>query len=495
MILAMLFAWLSACERGAPEPVDTAEPLTAREARKRAREELRRGSDAPENRRTAEEQRATGPPLILLISIDTLRPDHLGAYGYTRPTSPALDRIAQTSVVFDAASATSPWTLPSHASLLTGLYPHSHGLISHEVALPGPIQTLGQALGQLGYATAAVVNSHNLSSRFGLNRGFDEFLHVPESAERASPSSWVTDQAISWIEGRGDRPLFLFVHYYDVHSDYSSLPSYTKLFDEPYSGPVDGTTAQMQAARLGEIQLGASDARQLVNLYDAGIRQMDDELKRIFSVLEQSALLDDTLLVVTSDHGEEFLEHGSLLHGRQHYEESIRIPLFLRYPPALPAARIATPVSLVDVMPTILAIAGAGAEYSADSRERARRRVDGLDLSPLWTPDADASQFNGRALLLEADHSAEPPDIHRGVRRGPFKLHYDVRLKRARLFDLRSDPDELTDVSAQHPELVQELLAELERAYGGPRATGEAGPRVELTPEEKRRLESLGYAQ
>jgi len=276
------------------------------------------------------------------------------------------------------------------------------------------------------------------------------------------------------MERYAGRKLFLFVHYYDVHSDYRSRPEYERQFVRPYAGRADGTTDQLTAYREGKVALDAGDAPHLVDLYDAGIRQMDAELSRLFVAL---ATGDPTLLVVTSDHGEEFLERGGVLHGRTQFQEVVRVPLILRGP-GLPAGRrLATPASLIDVMPTLLAAAGAPPPAS----------LDGVDLSPCWRTGEPPRD---RHLFGEADHNNEEPDITRAVRHGPHKLHFNRLTRDVALFDLAADPGERADVAAQRLEVVAGLRAHLDRFL---QVRPEATTPVQLTPEERERLRSLGY--
>jgi arylsulfatase A-like enzyme len=194
---------------------------------------------------------APPPARVLLVSIDTPRPDHLGAYGYARPTSPHLDAFAKGGVVFEDVTSTAPWTLPAHASLFTGVYPGRHGLATSNAKLSDSVATLATQLATSGFATAAVVNSNYLSQTFGLERGFQRFRYVVESVTQREPSRAITDQALAWAKELAGQRWFLFFHYYDVHSDYRSLPEYEAQFVRPYAGTLDGTTAQLMAFRKG----------------------------------------------------------------------------------------------------------------------------------------------------------------------------------------------------------------------------------------------------
>lgn len=414
---------------------------------------------------------------VILISIDTLRPDHLGAYGYPRPTSPHLDAFAKQGVLFEDVTSPSPWTLPAHASLFTGVYPSRHGLTSSGVTLSASITTLAASLADHGFATGAVVNSNYLSNVFGLDRGFQKFRYVKEEVNQREPSRAVTDQAVEWSKEFAGQRSFLFVHYYDVHSDYRSRPEYEREFVRPYVGPADGSTAQMVASRTGKVVFDRTDAQHLTDLYDAGIRQMDDELARLLGALGDDA---GTLVVIISDHGEEFLEHGGVLHGRTQFDELVRVPLMMRGPGVPPGVRVATTASLVDVMPTILGAAGVAAPAG----------LDGADLAPTW--HGGGAELGERYLSCEADHNNAEPDVTRAVRHGKDKLHFDRLTGQAPLFDLGTDPGEHTDTAAHRPAIAADLRAHLDRFR---EVRPIVGGSVKLTPEQMERLKSLGYVR
>ena len=239
---------------------------------------------------------------VLLISIDTLRADHLTRYGYGRPTSPTADALARRGVRFEDCSAPSPWTPPSHASLMTGLYPGRCGL-PVAALMPDDVTTLAEALDGRGYQTAAVVNSIYVS-RNGFERGLQHFEYVQELLGEREPSD-VTDKAIDWLTSAGRKPFFLFAHYYDVHSDYRSLPQYERQFTAAdYDGVVDGTTGQLIKVQRGEMSLDRRDREQLLGLYDASVRQTDEQIARLIDTLRKRGLLERTLIVFTADHGE-----------------------------------------------------------------------------------------------------------------------------------------------------------------------------------------------
>ena len=417
------------------------------------------------------------PDLLILVSIDTLRADHLGCYGYERPTSPVLDAIAEEGVVFEDVTSPAPWTLPAHASMLTGLYPRRHGVRLLEQRLASGVPTLATRLADRGWTTAAIVSNDYLGDRYGLEQGFEVFVSMPTSVKQASPSTLVTDQVIGWLQKSRQKPLFLFVHYYDVHSDYRSLPENEARFVGAYAGGIDGSTEQLLEVKRGERVLDRADADHLVDLYDAGVRQMDTELGRLVDFLHEHGLEGRALLIVTSDHGEEFLEHGSVLHGQTQFREVSRVPWLVRGPGVPRGARVETPVSLVDLVPTALALLGEGQAVG----------LDGVDASGLWR--AGGEDPAERPLFAEADRGREQ-DANHSVRRGSFVLHLHRPSGSHRLHDLRSDPAEQVDVSAEHPELARELRAILRNRVGDAAAPE---PARELSPDEAERLRGLGY--
>jgi arylsulfatase A-like enzyme len=424
---------------------------------------------------------ASRPRNLVLISIDTLRPDFLGAHGYPRPTSPTLDALAEAGVLFETAVSPSPWTLPAHGSLLTGLYPSRHGLTG-EVGLPAEVATLAEILAAAGFATAGIVNSHNLSDRHGLERGFAAFRYAVELPSPVEPSV-VEAWAREWIRDAPREPFFLFLHFYDVHSDYASLPDYEEALVRPYGGKVDGTTRQLVRNRLGQFPLAPADGQHLADLYAAGIRQMDDGIARLLPDLDEAGLLERSLLVITSDHGEEFLEHGGVLHGRTQYEEVQRVPLILSGPGVPAGRRVAEPVSLIDVVPTVLTLLDVAVPAG----------LDGHDLAPLWSGSAGA-ELRDRILFGEADHNREAHDVTRSARRGRYKLVLNRRSGETQLFDLLQDPAESRNASPQHPEVATQLRADLE-AFLEIEPLGQPIELDPLTIDQIDQLEALGYLQ
>ena len=494
-------------------------------------------AESPPNRSIPAPQLAPAEPppsakreLVILISIDTLRADHLGLYGHHRFTSPNLDLFALEGTVFEDASSVAPWTLPAHASMLTGLYPLGHAVVDVDTKLPEGVPTIAKLLGKNGWKTAAAVNSMWLLKKtHEVTRDFHHFLFVQDVATARLPTTPITDQAITWIRDSENSNLFLFMHYYDVHSDYASLPRFENLMVSPYEGEADGTTWQLNIESMPEVfieschtnfeeekcrfgageaaqsvdsstrkrRFEADDIRYLEELYDAGIRQIDTELGRFFEFLRADGLLDVARIIITSDHGEEFSDHGSFYHFATPYQEVLHVPLILRGQGIATGRRIDAPVSVVDIAPTILAWAG----VSAPSE------MDGVDLTPLLDQahtegDAEALEehLNSRFQHGEATGNSQwesklpgQVPLFTSIRKGPFKLVHQSLDDEIALYDLSTDPKEKTDIALQNPEITQTLRAALARRKAAFEEDSGLDNRIELEPEEVERLRALGY--
>ncbi len=423
------------------------------------------------------------PPNVVLISIDTLRSDHLGAYGYERPTSPVIDDFGSGGVLFEQAVANSPWTLPSHGSMLTGLFPRTHGLKGFDTQLAEMTPTLATLLSDAGYATLGLVNAPNLARRHGFERGFDRYVMFPPitKGRQTRCVNRQIDRAIEWIDGRGSEPFFIFLHNYDVHSAYDPSDEFLEQFASPYDGRFRGKTFELHKVRVGRLEMDANDLRHVIDRYDAGIRELDHDLERFLDYLVDRGLDQNTIVVLTSDHGEEFLEHGGTLHGRTMYEEVLAVPLMLRGPGIPAGHRVPGLVQLTDVLPTVVELAGVPVPEG----------VEGKSLVGTWSR---GESIDARRLAYaEADHRNDQDDILRMVRLGTVKLIHNRMTRQSRLFDLGRDPRETEDLAEEDPETHRVLEAAL-RSY----MDLELEPTTDLPPltdEQLERLRSLGYLQ
>jgi len=339
-----------------------------------------------------------GSPNVLVIVVDTLRADHLSTYGYARPTSPNLSRIADQGVLFDNAMAPSSWTLPSHASMLTGRYPHEHGACYMGTSLLPQYATLGEAFQRLGYRTAGFsASTYFFSRRTGLGRGFIHFEDDYESPASAFPQTYygerleqalyhlnlakdrigrrnarqINQHALRWIESSHRHPFFVFLNYYDVHDPYLPPEPYLHRFTR-----VAHPAAPIPLAWDWFASLTPQQRQAEMDAYDGAIQYVDMELGQFFQQLHQHGLDKNTLVVITSDHGEEFNEHGFMDHLNALYRELIHVPLIFWEPGKVPAGlHIATPVSTVSLPATLLSLVPEGSAG----------HMPGISLATLWT--------------------------------------------------------------------------------------------------------------
>lgn len=321
---------------------------------------------------------SSAQPDVLLVSIDSLRPDHLGCYGYGRPTSPTLDRLAAEGVRFAQAVSSTSWTLPAHAALFTGREEEEHGVTRNGLRLNDAQVTLAERFRDLGYQTAGFFAGPYLHPAFGLAQGFATYTScmsglaegLPEGEIRVAAQSEAgpameeetgsrsVERFGTYLASAEARPAFLFVHLWDVHYDYSPPPPWDTAFDPDYRGSLDFSRLAVNPG----IHAGMNprDREHLLALYDGEIRWTDSNLARLLELHAQRRPGRELLVVVLADHGEEFFEHGGKGHQQTLFEEVVRIPLIFHWPGRLPAgATVADLVRILDVFPTLLELVGA----------------------------------------------------------------------------------------------------------------------------------------
>jgi len=293
---------------------------------------------------------------VILISLDTLRTDHLGGYGYHLNTSPNIDEFTGKGIVFSNAIATSPWTTPSHASLFTSLNPSDVDMVvflKHD-KLPDNATTLAEILSDKGYATAGFTGGGLVGPYYNLHQGFDTYKSNGRRWEHNSK------QLYHWLTQNKDKKFFLFVHAYNCHFPYTPPGRYNKMFT---NGSGDVKRIRSSLPRIFSKKGSLPDNYQkeleyLISQYDGEIAHLDDLVGKFLYALSEYGLLENTVIVITSDHGEEFMEHGNLEHAKQLYDESTRIPLII-YSPKLPRGKtVAEQVRITDIMPTLLDLVG-----------------------------------------------------------------------------------------------------------------------------------------
>lgn len=418
------------------------------------------------------------PPNVLVVVVDTLRRDHLGCYGYPRNTSPEIDRFAAGAVRYAHAAAAAPWTTPSIGALLTSRYPSELGITEEPDLLDDRFVLLSEVLSANGYETGAVVAHYFVNAEWNFDQGFDLFDQSNVLGHEGISSPGVTDTALAFLRRPRRRPFFLFVHYFDPHYHYREHAGFT--FPAPgYDGPIrSGLPYEELLARLGA--LDAADRARLVDLYDSEIAFTDHHFGRLLDGLDELGLAEDTLVVLTADHGEEILERGWIGHGNSLYEEQIGVPLVVRYPGGAPGV-VERSVGLIDVYPTVLAALGIAIDHRISGRSL-------LDVESSASP---------RPVFAETDWGGV-----RAVVLGRLKLVRQLPHGPERLFDLAADPGERDDLM---PRLAAEAGAvspfeagELRRRLSGwlaamEAARGRDGAEVELSEEDRARLRALGY--
>jgi arylsulfatase A-like enzyme len=398
--------------------------------------------------------RQAEPYNVLLIGVDTLRPDHLGCYGYERPTSPNIDRLAAEGVLLEKTVSQCPWTLPSFATALTSLYPSQHGAGINMSTMRTSFPTLAEILRDSGYSTGAVINVSVLRPEFGVDRGFDHYDVAEPNVRRTADE--VTRIALDWIDLNRDKPFFAFVHYFDPHLSYAPPAPYDTLFDPGYRGRVGRSFERDDYLDLKSVLLEQTDQQtgadwnHIRALYDGEIAFTDEAIGKLLAGIADRGLTKSTLVVFLGDHGEEFSEHDGFGHGHTLFREVINVPLIFRLPGRLAGrARVERQVRLVDVVPTVLDLLG----IEADAH------FEGVSLAPLLT-QAGRLERPGQSLL--------PPEVafSEGLQRGterkglsayPWKFVYDMKTGDEVLYDLRQDPAESANVRDGRGDVVDLL--------------------------------------
>ena len=443
-------------------------------------------------------------PNILLITVDTLRADHLSRYGYTNIRTPNIDSIGEQGVTFDRFLSSTSWTLPALTTMMTGVHQKIHGMMKNDVALDKSFVTLASRMKDAGYATQAVVTNQYLNHPYRLDRGFDRYQFsddptaypplsgllifdflFPKQNERHSAEN-MTRRAVDVLERLKHRPFFLWVHYIDPHTPYSAW--YIDRFPESasgYSGPIGREFTDIPGIENGTLKLNDADRQQIINLYDAEIMYVDRQIGVLLAALDRLGLKENTAVIFTSDHGEEFWDHGGLIHGRTLYTESVHVPLFIRHPKRLPKnLRVGSITSMVELTPAIASIAGLQPLKIYQGKSLLRKLID----------DTDSTAFLD--LMKDGEYSIAgyyDKDIAYIRSRSP-KRYVDV-------YSTTDDFLQKKNLAPQQSELLpgyQEKLKTMRRANLEIRRTlnlSESENRFELTDDMTDSLRALGYVE
>ncbi len=415
------------------------------------------------------------PHPVIIVDVDTLRADHLGCYGYHRDTSPNIDAFAAQTLFFEHAFSQAPNTPPSQASILSGLYPSSHGMVYDEDRIPDEVVTLAEALLGHGLRTAGFHDGGYLRAIFGFGQGFELY-----EDGRGGGLEVNGPRAIHWLREHADEDFLLFIHTYDTHTPYAPKPPYDSMFMEGVPDPTPGfepTTDLMEEIRLSKytdtlLTLPDNDLAYAMALYDGEIRAVDTWFGEFWRVVRELGLDKRATVVFISDHGEEFQEHGSVLHEKL-YATVTHIPLMIRLPGGRLARRIPEVVEALDLMPTLLELQGTSVPPA----------VQGSSLVPLVL-----GQPND---LSHVAFSESPFFGHRrAVAFGDYHLLYTRKNDRKELYNLRVDPLEQHDVSADDAGIAT-VMVDLLRGWEARVADQQPDRSVPETPLDEETIEQL----
>jgi arylsulfatase A-like enzyme len=426
-------------------------------------------------------------PNIIMISIDTLRPDHTGAYGYSRNTSPFLDELAKDMTVFKNCYAHASWTPPSVASLFTSLYPTQHGSLGKDrIVLMDENITAAEILRDSGYNTAAFSSSPFIHPDFGFGQGFKYF-----GFDETENANALNKQIDKWLKNHSkhseSKPLFLYVMYFDPHYPYVAPDNYNKKFNKaPDGSPLWKKERVTKLDTLFDIDVGVGrdTYEYLKSSYDSEISYTDDALKKLIKSLKESGIYNSNkdILVLTSDHGEEFIEHSAYGHGSTLYEEVLKVLCMIKAPGIVSKKSIDSPVSQIDILPTIFEIAGVPVPD----------KIEGKSLFPLLKGD---TQGHERLVYATSQTLLDDKQSLRSIRKGRYKFILRTNPDRAELYDLSLDPEELLDLAPQRSDLVLEMtnaMLEKEKSMLPPVKGNNLTPPPDRT---KELLKSLSYIQ
>lgn len=445
---------------------------------------------------------------VILISLDTLRADHLGCYGYSRPTSPNSDALSRDSVLFEHTYAASNWTLPAHVSLMTSLSGPSHGVYFGNERIDSSNIMLAEVLRQKNFFCTAVTGAGYVSSFFGFSRGFETYREGEGFISHQNSAELVAGVAAEWLQNNRDKDFFLFLHTYQTHNPYACPPPYSTMFlgkDRLWERldllrHLGGRSASYR-------ELPAEERENIVGLYDGEILYTDESLiKGLIEKLKELDLYDQSMIILTSDHGEEFYEHGAWMHGPGLYDESIRVPLIIKFPDSrFRGKRIATLVRQVDIMPTVLDVMGIPAgELNLEGRSllpvvQGKEKGDRTFLA-----DAVYDTSFGNSRRGEEPDMIFPDKVAFGIKKNKLifnrELEPDVyrffsppppRGQAAELFDLETDPGEKRNLASQKADSVRDQVRIIQEVYKN--VAKKRAKRIQVDEKLEEQLRALGY--
>lgn len=435
---------------------------------------------------------------VILISLDTVRADHTSVFGYSKPTTPNLERLARTSAAFTRAQSTAPWTLPSHTSILSGLTVDRHGTHSFSGHVPLDIPWLAHEFARAGYETLAFTGGGFVSPEFGFAMGFDRYGEIDprhpglewvdatsNTDERglAQQSDRIRAEISALLTGPRTAPRFLFLHTYAAH-DYRTQPALLEQLGIPKAdipalvAAMTSTTAQALVDQKSDPATLDARLEAVTRIYDGSIRLADLLVGTVLDALESSGRLDDTIVIVTSDHGEELLDHGAVGHGSTLYQEQIHIPLLI-HAPGHPAGRYDDVVSNIDIAPTLRQLSGLPAVAECDGRSLVPRLM-GETMEPL-------------PAFARGSHRDR---VYRAMQGTQYKVITEIDstlVTKRQLFDTVADPREQVDLASKRKELAEDLANRLAERVADAQAQAKKSHSTEIGTELDQRLNELGY--
>jgi len=435
---------------------------------------------------------------VILISIDTLRADHLGCYGYPKSTSPNIDSLASEGTLFTHPFSCSPWTLPSHVSIMTSLYSIHHQVYYSQEKMDPSLITLAEILRKNNFFTSAFTGGGFVSANYGFSKGFDSYYEGRGGVFHMNSAELIYEAASNWLDKNKNKRFFLFLHTYQPHNPYVSPYPYNTVF-------LGNNPKWEHLNLLGFLggkkgiykKLSEKERRNAIGLYDGEIHYLDESLiGPLIKKLKNIELYENTMIIFTSDHGEEFFEHGAWDHGHSLYNESIRVPLIIKFPgKKFRGKKITGTVSQVDIMPTILK------EMKIDCPELI---TDGKSLFPMLKRGKDRDRCFLSDIGAYVLNSHIPQKI--SMNSGKYKLILNKEFSQKdllffiapppekdqiELFDLINDPLEQNNIAQKHPDLTTAILQEINRIYG--QAKKRTTEKTEMDKKLKEQLKALGY--
>lgn len=435
---------------------------------------------------------------VLLITVDTLRADHLGCYGYDKTTTPNLDALAKDGAVFEFTMAPKGSTWPSLATILTGLYPVTHGVRVNGMHLDSKHDTLAELLKPAGYAGAVfIANGGNQAWE-----GFDTLVKVKEEPR----DRVLTDAALEWLDGNADKKFFLWLHYFAPHGPYEPPKEFHTFTDPNYKGDIDGSYDALTRVFVRKRDLSPEDLAYVKGLYDGEVAFTDHEIGRVIDKVASLGILDDTMVVFSADHGEELYDHHYYFHHQASlYEGVLRVPLIVRWPEKVQAGRkITQPVSLADIAPTILELLGMDRPAVMEGISL----VPAIAGEPLERGPVFGEWSDKMLYIRTAEHKYiyNPTGFQPPVKRereqaedtSRLKGDHTLPIRNRELYAIQQDPREQSDISEASAEVVAALEAQLKSGYIDKYgwkldANVEGALEQQLDEETRKELEALGY--